>query len=135
MWKDDDGSNFDKNVLEKFFPAHRSKRSQRREIWRAMDDHRNGYVSLAEFDKWFNVYTLRAERTRGEKSAVYLFAKHGLIRAFELANGIAPKRTGVSDAYVRDAHTIPTIAFLKKYTRHILSQRKKESLEDDSSFL
>merc|ERR1719171_316735 len=100
MSEDADGSNFDKNVLEKFFPAHRSKRSQRREIWRAMDDHRNGYVSLAEFDKWFNVYTLRAERTRGEKSAIYLFAKHGLIRAFELANGIAPKRTGVSDAYV-----------------------------------
>merc|ERR1711861_125154 len=40
------------------------------------------------------------ERARGKKSAVYLYAKHGLIRAFELANGIAPKRTGVCDAYV-----------------------------------
>ena len=62
-----------------------------------------------------------------------LAAAGSKIRAFELANGIAPKRSGVSDAYVRDAHTIPTIAFLKKYTRHI--SEKKESLEDDSSFL
>jgi hypothetical protein len=100
MWKDDDGSNFDRRVLEKFFPAHRAQRSERRSIWRALDPNRNGYVSLAEFDKWFNEHTLRAERARGKKSAVYLYAKHGLIRAFELANGIAPKRTGVCDNYV-----------------------------------
>jgi hypothetical protein len=99
-WKDDDGSNFDRRVLEKFFPAHRAQRSERRSIWRALDPNRNGYVSLAEFDKWFNEHTLRAERARGKKSAVYLYAKHGLIRAFELANGIAPKRTGVCDNYV-----------------------------------
>jgi hypothetical protein len=100
MWKDADGSNFDRAALEKFFPAHRAQRSERRSIWRAMDSHRNGYVSLAEYDKWFNEQTLGAERARGKKSAIYLYAKHGLIRAFELANGIAPKRTGVCDAYV-----------------------------------
>merc|ERR1712118_505629 len=55
---------------------------------------------MGEFDKWFNDYTLRAERASGKKSAIYSYAKHGLIRAFELANGIAPKRTGVCDAYV-----------------------------------
>jgi hypothetical protein len=100
MWKDDDGSNFERKTLEKLFPAHRSKRSERRSIWKAMDSHRNGYVSLADFDKWFNEHTLRVERSPGKKSAVYLYAKHGLIRAFELANGIAPKRTGVCDSYV-----------------------------------
>jgi hypothetical protein len=139
MWKDDDGSNFDRRALEKFFPAKRgeAQRSERISIWKAMQKANHGwpkgYVGFEDFYKWFNEHTLKAERAPGNEylegtnstsvqceqysprvrigneylkgASIWKYAQYKsfvpnhhscLIRAFELANGHAEKRPGVS---------------------------------------
>jgi hypothetical protein len=52
-------------------------------------------VSLAEFDSWFNAHTIAAETAAGvgphpgARSFVFKYGRPCLIRAFNLANGIA----------------------------------------------
>lgn len=104
LWKDDDGSNFSRDALESWFPADPTKKPERKELWKSLDGNANGFVSLAEFDGWFNNRTLTAEaklagRKGEKKSTLFVYARPALIRAFELANGIQKdkKRGAVLD--------------------------------------
>ncbi|KAJ1454088.1 hypothetical protein M885DRAFT_618336 [Pelagophyceae sp. CCMP2097] len=102
-WKDEDGSNFSKLVLEQTFPGKRETQPARLKLWRELDGNGNGYVSLAEFDGWFNRHTLGIEKVRGQKSSIYAYARPALIRAFNLANGVSPAKPGQKldgDAYI-----------------------------------
>ena len=64
-------------------------------LWSALDYNGNGFVSLAEFDSWFNAHTIAAETAAGAgphpgaRSFVFKYGRPCLIRAFNLANGIA----------------------------------------------
>ncbi|KAJ8605825.1 hypothetical protein CTAYLR_000595 [Chrysophaeum taylorii] len=87
LWKDEEGSNFSRTALEEWFPADPSKKEQRAELWKGLDGNGNGYVSLAEYDGWFNARTLQAEKRR-LKSSLFVYARPALVRAFDLANGV-----------------------------------------------
>ena len=54
-------------------------------------------MSLAEFDGWFNKRAAVVEKHAGRKTSIYAYGKPCLIRAFNLANGIAPAKSGLSD--------------------------------------
>ena len=60
------------------------------------------YVSLAEFDSWFNQHTGRVEggRLKNGRSALYRYARKALIRAFNLANGVATAKGSNDDDFV-----------------------------------
>ena len=66
-WKDGDKMQFDAGVLESVFPADHDQKQKRSDIFKAMDGNGNGYVSLAEFDDWFNRATCARERLHGLK--------------------------------------------------------------------
>ena len=92
-----DAADFDVAALETYFPAAKDDAGQeaRKAIWRAMDNNGNRYVSLAEYDGWFNQHTIKEESKRGSrpvggKSTLFTYARPALIRAFTLANGVAP---------------------------------------------
>mmetsp|Transcript_12638 Transcript_12638/g.18952 ORF Transcript_12638/g.18952 Transcript_12638/m.18952 type:complete len:231 (+) Transcript_12638:37-729(+) len=94
-WKD--GTNFDREVLEKVFPGRMGDVGvkERSALWRALDNNGNKQVSLAEYDEFFKQRTGIYERKHGfklenGKSRIYLYARPCLMRAFALANGIAP---------------------------------------------
>ena len=55
-WKVDDGDDFDAKALELYFPAAKDHEGAeaRKAIWKSMDNNNNKYVSLAEYDGWFN---------------------------------------------------------------------------------
>ena len=55
-WKADDGDDFDAKALELYFPAAKDHEGAeaRKAIWKSMDNNNNKYVSLAEYDGWFN---------------------------------------------------------------------------------
>ena len=55
-WKVDDGDDFDAKALELYFPASKDHEGAeaRKAIWKSMDNNNNKYVSLAEYDGWFN---------------------------------------------------------------------------------
>jgi hypothetical protein len=94
-WKDGDKMQFDAGVLESVFPADHDQKQKRGDIFKAMDGNGNGYVSLAEFDDWFNRATCARERLHGlkpveGKSTLFPYARPSLIRAFSLAKGAAP---------------------------------------------
>ena len=91
-WKDGDG--FSKEVLEKVFPSAPGSQKDRAMLWRALDNNGNGKVSLAEFDDFVNKIAGTFERKHGVKlidgkSNLWKYARPCLIRAFQLANGIA----------------------------------------------
>lgn len=111
LWKDADKANFDKGALEKAFPTAKASGAARDEAWSELDFNGNGYVSLAEFDKWFNERTIRTEgaggaTVEGTKSELFRYGRPALIRAFNLANGVAkanPDKGGLeasADDYV-----------------------------------
>lgn len=90
LWKK--GDIFDKAKLEETFPGDKGSAKVRAGLWKDLDNNGNGYVSLAEFDGWFNKTTLAIEKPKGEgsdKSEIYRYARPCLIRAFNLANGVA----------------------------------------------
>ena len=95
-WKAPDGTRFDKGVLESLFPADVSAKDRRHAIFQAMDGNGNQYVSLAEFDDWFNRATCAYEKKVAHlkpvdgKSTLFPYARPSLIRAFTLAKGVAP---------------------------------------------
>ena len=96
-WKVDNGDDFDAKALELYFPAAKDHEGAeaRKAIWKAMDNNNNKYVSLAEYDGWFNQHTGRLETKAGRKpvagkSTIFTYARPVLIRAFTLANGVAP---------------------------------------------
>ena len=95
LWKK--GSNFDRDALEASFPCDPKAKSVRAELWRGLDGNGNGYVSLAEFDGWFNKVTMgveakKAKRVGVKKSTIFTYARPALIRAFSLANGLQTER-------------------------------------------
>ena len=55
-WKVDNGDDFDAKALELYFPASKDHEGAeaRKAIWKSMDNNNNKYVSLAEYDGWFN---------------------------------------------------------------------------------
>ena len=55
-WKVDNGDDFDAKALELYFPAAKDHEGAeaRKAIWKSMDNNNNKYVSLAEYDGWFN---------------------------------------------------------------------------------
>lgn len=97
VWKE--GDHFSPSALEEWFPASPSAKEKRKELWRVLDSNGNGYVSLAEYDAWFNTRTLAAEKGR-IKSSLFVYARPALIRAFLLANGVEEKKKVEDDDYV-----------------------------------
>lgn len=96
-WKDEDLSNFSRQVLAHVFPGKPEELAERSKLWRQLDTNASGAVSLAEFDAFFNHITGAFERKHGEKlvnnkSKLWVYARPCLIRAFNLANGVAPSR-------------------------------------------
>ena len=55
-WKVENGDDFDAKALELYFPAAKDHEGAeaRKAIWKSMDNNNNKYVSLAEYDGWFN---------------------------------------------------------------------------------
>ena len=110
VWKDSEGINFDRAKLEEVFPGARTARSARNGLWSSLDYNGNSFVSLAEFDSWFNQHTISVEGAVGAsavdgKSALYAYSRPCLIRAFNLANGVSGKThssvpAGSADDYV-----------------------------------
>ena len=69
-WKEsDDPEDFDAAVLAEFLPSGKDEAAQKRrgEIWKAMDSNGNKYVSLAEYDGWFNQHCIAFEGKAGAK--------------------------------------------------------------------
>ena len=52
----ENGDDFDAKALELYFPAAKDHEGAeaRKAIWKSMDNNNNKYVSLAEYDGWFN---------------------------------------------------------------------------------
>lgn len=104
-WKDADGSNFDRSVLAEIFPGAPNENAKRSALWRQLDGNGSGSVSLAEYDSFVNQLTGAFERKHGHKlvdhkSKLYVYARPSLIRAFNLANGVAPPKTPGDDDFV-----------------------------------
>lgn len=117
LWKDEDKANFSKEELEKVFPSQRSNHAARDLAWGALDYNGNGYVSLAEYDSWFNQVTLKTEQAAGvnkgakegkDKSELFRYARSALIRAFNLANGIAKENPNKSSELEKSADDFVT---------------------------
>ena len=96
-WKEsDDPDDFDVAVLEEVLPGGKddASKERRQAIWKAMDNNGNRFVSLAEYDGWFNQHTMAYEGSKGfkpdaGKASIFTYARPCLIRAFNLANGVA----------------------------------------------
>ena len=95
-WKEsDDPDDFDVAVLEEVLPGGKddASKERRQAIWKAMDNNGNRFVSLAEYDGWFNQHTMAYEGSKGfkpdaGKASIFTYARPCLIRAFNLANGV-----------------------------------------------
>mmetsp|Transcript_5542 Transcript_5542/g.18140 ORF Transcript_5542/g.18140 Transcript_5542/m.18140 type:complete len:219 (-) Transcript_5542:213-869(-) len=98
VWKDVE--NFDRKVLESVFPSATTAKAARAALWRKLDNNGNGKVSLAEFDDFVKHVTDTFERTHGARGGpkLWKYARPCLIRAFNLANGVA---TGDDDFVTR----------------------------------
>jgi len=103
LWKAGGGVSLNPKTLEDAFPTQGKEKQKRVQLWKELDNNGNSFVSLAEFDSWFNNYTKRyedANRKKGSapaqplrdpnKSTIYGYARPCLIRAFVLANSVAP---------------------------------------------
>ena len=69
-WKEsDDPDDFDVAVLEEVLPGGKddASKERRQAIWKAMDNNGNRFVSLAEYDGWFNQHTMAYEGSKGFK--------------------------------------------------------------------
>ena len=89
-WKEkNDPDDFDCDVLAEVLPSAKDAAGQaaRKVIWKAMDSNGNKYVSLAEYDGWFNQHTMAYEGKCGfkpdaGKATIFSYARPALIRAF-----------------------------------------------------
>merc|ERR1711904_206532 len=69
LWKAGGSVSFDPKTLEKAFPTQAKEKEKRVQLWKELDNNGNSFVSLAEFDSWFNNYTKRYEDANRKKGS------------------------------------------------------------------
>ena len=105
-WKVDNGDDFDAKALELYFPAAKDHEGAeaRKAIWKSMDNNNNKYVSLAEYDGWFNqsrsprfevlrcLHAIDATRVYQTRSWVVLYS---ILSEFGRDSSDAPRRSRI----------------------------------------
>ena len=100
--------NYDWNKLLSNLPIKKTKedRDKRKELWKAIDNNGNGYVSLAEFDKGIiDVLNLPG----------IFNLKKVIMRAFQAARTKQKAKTKYSDEYVEWMEFRILLVYLRQY--------------------